>query len=127
MVRTLTSLLLVLVLAGCQSRLKDNRTIDVEAGGINTIRIDGPKYEQKVQIEFTSTNVPVSVYVCLRKDETMVGGAAEVDQLHATALCRTPKGTTGSVEVTVPAKQEFSVMVIGGNKPTSVKLKIVGK
>jgi hypothetical protein len=126
MIRIISFPLLVVVLAGCQSKLRDSRTLDVEIGSINTIHIDGPRYDQKVTVEFTSSDGPVGVYVCLRKDEREVGADADTGHTHPAALGSVARAVSGTIEVSIPAKQEFSIMVFAAGKRTTVSLKITG-
>ncbi len=127
MIRTLFIAISVLALAGCQSKLKDSRTLIVEPAGINTVYIDGPKYDQKVTVEFSSSECPVSVFVCLKQNEQSVGAAADVGQLHADLLGSVQKATSGTIDLSIPAKQDFAVLVMEAKKRTTVTLKLTGK
>lgn len=116
----------VLAMAGCQSRLKQTRTAVVKAGESRQIYVDGPTYEQKVGIDFTASN-PVSVYVCLKKDEGKVADAADRGQSAPGVLASAMKSTGQSLEVTVPKKEEFVLIFVGGTKDADLTVTIAGK
>lgn len=112
---------------GCQSRLKYDTAFDIDAAAGRTCFIDGPSKDQTVAVQFTSAAEPVNVFVCLKKDEPAVAILAETGKAGPGVLGHAVKQTSGSLEVAIPAKQDFAVIVSTAGKKTSVSLKIVGK
>ena len=123
-----TAIFIMLVtLAGCQTKLKDSRTLDVEPASHNSVYVDAPKYDQKVTVDFTSSNGPVTVCVCLSSDEKKVVLSGNISPTNKMVLGCAQDTAMGTIVVTAPANQEFAVLVFGMNKPTKVALKINGK
>jgi hypothetical protein len=118
---------LVFALAGCQSRLKFDKVVEVPAGDQHMCYVEGPTKDQKVAVEFTSGQ-PVSVYVCLIKDESTVAPMARTGKSGPGVLASAVKQEAGTLECDIPAKKEFVVIVTAPEgKAASVSLKIKGK
>jgi hypothetical protein len=122
----LTSCVLLLALTGCQ-RVNEERTLSVELNDVKAVTIEAPKREQRLAVTATAA-VPIDVYVVLEKDRSAVEEAlqkgARPDKLLASQL----KVEQASLEATVPAQNEYSVLVRStSGKKADVKLKITGK
>ncbi|MBX7103210.1 MAG: hypothetical protein K1X57_03970 [Gemmataceae bacterium] len=118
---------LVFAMAGCQSRLKFERVVEVPAGEQHMCYVEGPTKDQKVAVEFKSGQA-VNVYVCLMKDESTVAPLARTGKSGPGVLASAMKQEAGSLEFDVPAKKEFVVIVAAPDgKAATVTLKIQGK
>jgi hypothetical protein len=115
------------LIAGCQSRLSFETTRKLDPGQVINFSVDSPRYDQKVAVEFSADN-EVGVYVCLEKDRDSVDDALiSVAKKMPEILGSNPKAKSGTVEVTVPAKERFYVFLAGAAKPTTVTVKVTGK
>ena len=119
--------IVLVVLIGCRTKLKDSRILDVAPADLVSVYVDAPKYDQKVTVEFSSSNGPVSVCVCVSSNERKVIASLDISTNNKMVLGSAQEAATGTIEVTVPANQEFAVLVFGLSKPTKVALKINGK
>jgi len=119
---------IVLAIMGCQSRLNRDLNSEVEAGDTNIITVDAPRYDQKVVVEFSSSDGPISVYVGLKKNEDAINKAALSSKAGADVIAKSEKTPSGSLEVNIPAKEEFIIVVQShAMKKTTVTTKIRGK
>ncbi|MFO0808429.1 MAG: hypothetical protein U0746_07385 [Gemmataceae bacterium] len=109
----------LVLLVGCQSRLKYERAFAVGPGDSNKSIIDGPKYDQKVTVTLTTTG-PVDLDVYLAKD-------AVQDGKPKTLLGSLTQSSGGQLDVQVPAKQEFIVEVSNARKEAKCTVKVEGK
>lgn len=93
---------------------------------IESFEFDGPRYDQKVVLTAESDG-PVTIHVFLKKDRDAVEKALELGQKSDKVLGTMNGDNGGSMEVSVPAKQETIVRVESGKKPINVKVKVQGK
>lgn len=114
------------LLAGCQSRLTDNRSLTVAAAETTTITIDAPKYDQLVTVAVTSDQ-PVHVAVYLKKDQAAVDAALDGGKKSDLVLASKSGVTSDKLEFKVPAKQEFIVRFDAVGKAANVQVKTQGK
>jgi hypothetical protein len=120
--------LALLVVAGCQ-RLNLEKTVEVTPTEVKIITIDGPTKEQKVNVDFTTTDAEVNVYVCLDEDKKAVeehvvnNRTIDENKLLAKSLLK----KSGTLEVTIPARKDFVVLVGSTGKKSKVTVKVVGK
>lgn len=133
--RTLTVLcatgILMSMSSGCGQRLNLEKTITVEPGGVRApFIVDAPKSEQKVTVEVSSAEVPVTVQVVTVKDRAKFEKAMEDNNLGPdtmTVLSKKEKIKEDTVEAPIPAGQEFAVLVFGGSKSATVKVKLTAR
>ena len=95
---------LVLLAAGCQSRLSFDRTFRVEPGAVYTFEIDPPRYEQKMSISI-ETDAPVRVDVYLKRDAEAVEKDLTLKQKSDKTIGSWTGDKSGTLEVTVAAHQ----------------------
>jgi hypothetical protein len=117
--------LVPLALAGCQSRLNDQRTINIDSGKDSFITLDAPRYDQTVSVT-VSADVPVDVYLFLEKDQAEVDRDVTLGKQSSKVLAAKEKVQNDSLEGKVPAKQK-PVLMIRSTKSGTATLKIVGK
>jgi hypothetical protein len=112
----------VLALAGC-SKIHEKREFSLELGGMNSLVITAPLSEQKVKVILTADQ-PVNIYVMLDKDFPQ--GKEDVDlETLKTGILGTEKNTKdATLDVTVPAKEKFRIVVGGATKKTNVTVKV---
>jgi hypothetical protein len=124
----------LLVLLGCQ-KLHQESTLSLEPGETKVLHIDGPRGEQKVNVAATAAGSPVDIYVILAEtpegaiklatDKGLATGGTLAD-----ALASKPAAEEAILDVTIPAKKAFAVVVVNpfkAAKKTEVKLKVTGK
>jgi hypothetical protein len=120
-------LCLTLSLTGCNRALHYDKTLSMGPGDVKSFSVDPPRSEQKVTITFTSSAVPVSVYVALEKDLETASKAIENYKQPDGILAKQEKAREGSIEAVIPAKSGFGVIVAGAANDTSVQVKLTGK
>ena len=95
---------------GCSSKVRHNETVKLAAGDTKTFTIDGPKKEQKVKIEVTSSaNISIDVILEKDKGKKPLDGKLNVKEY--------------TFEATIPAGEAFSV-IINANKEAEVTVRI---
>ena len=112
--------------AGCQSRLKIEKTITLDVGQISTIEIDPPRYDQTIAVTVMA-DVPVDVFVYLTKNQDAADRDIDLAKKSDLILGSAEKVERGSVEARVPAKEKATVMIRSGTKGGSAKVVIVVK
>jgi hypothetical protein len=132
MARRMTAVACVLsalLLAGCQRTLYDKAVTIDGVTFVHDVDVDAPTREQKVAVEFSSPGVPVDVWVVLTEKKPAVKnklmGRMRPDD--ADVLGGKEQSESGTVEATVPAGKEYTVLVGRASKKTEVKLKVMGK
>lgn len=123
---TWLALAVPIAFSGCQSKLAAEKTYQLKPAQIEAFEFDGPRYDQKVVLTAESDG-PVTVHVFLKKDRDAVEKALELGQKSDKVLGTMTGDNGGSMEVSVPAKQEAIVRVESGKKPINVKVKVQGK
>src|SRR5436305_2106537 len=94
------------LVAGCQSRLSEQRTFTVDAARMKLFEIDGPKYDRTVTLTLTADQ-PVDLDVYLKRD-------ADADRGPKAKLGALAKSSGGSLDVRVPAGEVFVIEVNAG-------------
>lgn len=123
---TWLALAVPIALSGCQSKLNAEKIYQMKPAQIESFEFDGPRYDQKVVLTAESDG-PVTIHVFLKKDRDAVEKALELGQKSDKVLGTMTGDNGGSMEVSVPAKQETIVRVESGKKPINVKVKVQGK
>jgi len=114
------TLLVVFLLAGC-SKVHDVKTITLKPGETNIFEVDAPKRDQKVRVVVTSAE-PISVAIALTKD---IGGQEVTSVSDLKTTLELKKGVKQeTIEVTIPAKEKYTVIVSDALKSTDVTVKI---
>jgi hypothetical protein len=117
---------LMLLMAGCQSRLNFDRSMRVEAGKEYTLDIDPPRYDQKVSVTI-ETDAPVKAHVYLKKDAEAAEKDLNLKSKSDKVLGEWTGDKSGTIEVAVPAHQIAIVRIEATGKAANVKVKVVGK
>jgi hypothetical protein len=102
--------LVLLVAAGCGSRLHYEKTVELAPGTLPLV-IDGPSRDQKVVVKASAPGTPLTVYCYLKKDENEAERAAFLNKASDKILAKSDKGEEAALECTVPAGQEFVVLL----------------
>src|SRR5262249_3212907 len=111
--------------AGCQKKLSDDRTIQVEPGEEKLIIADPASRDQGVSVSWNSTGTPVSVYLFLEKDQQAASEAIMLSKASSKLLAKKEQADTGTLEAQVPAGEKLTVMVTS-RKQAKVGVKILG-
>jgi hypothetical protein len=119
-------MLVALVPLGCQSKLNVQNSYKIDSGGIQTLTLDAPRYDQKMTVTVT-TDAPVNVQVYLQEDAGTVEKDLTTKQKSDKVLANWKGDSTGTLEATVPAKKSAVVRVEAAGKPANVTVKVVGK
>ena len=117
-----------LVGAGCKQRLNSESTLTVGPGEVQSKIVDAPRADQQVTVTVSSPGAPVSAYLVLEKNRQAAQDALLSGKAPANVLDGKDKTEDATLQGTVPAKEEFAVLVNnGGSKPAQVKVKITGR
>jgi hypothetical protein len=127
-IATCAACALLLAVAGCASEVHFQDTKDISITNEFTHIVSAPTSTQKVRVEVTATDAPVNVYVMLEKDaektEDEIGVIKKGAKLPEAVLGHALETKDATLEVTIPAKQEYRVLVTVVTKPTRVTVKI---
>ena len=117
---------LILLLAGCQSRLDADKSFRVDSGSSQSFEIDPPRFEQKVALTI-ETDAPVTVHVFLKKDAEAVEKDLTLKQKSDKTIANWSGDGKGSLEATIPAHDIAMVRIESAMKPANVKVHVQGK
>jgi hypothetical protein len=123
---TLAGLLVLAGTAGCQSKLKFEKTVQVDSGQQRSFPIDAPRYDQTVVVTLTA-DVPIDVYVYLEKNEAAAEKSMTFGKPSDVFLASKTNTKSETIDVKVPAKERAVITISGRNKPGTVSLSVVGK
>lgn len=118
---------LALIATGCNRALHFENTISMGPGDVKEFSVDPPRSEQKVTIAFASSTVPVRVYVTLANNLESASKAIQNYKTPEGILGKQENAKEGSIDVVIPAKTPFGVIVAGAIKDTTVQFKMNGK
>ena len=119
-------LLLLLAVAGCRTKLNQEKVVTVEAGDGSGLTIEAIKNAQTVKIAATANSGTFNVYCYLAKDKAEVennsyGGKAAPKLLDS----KLKVINQAELSANVPANEEAVVMITSGDgKKAEVKLKV---
>ena len=118
----LAPILFVCALAGC-SKIHDVRQFSVDATESKTFKISPPVSEQKLKVAMTSDQ-PVNVWVVLKKD--VPPGKEDFDPatMKTGVLASSQMTKDANLDVTVPAQEEYWIIVNGAIKKATGTIKI---
>jgi hypothetical protein len=117
---------LVLLLAGCQSRLNADKSYRIDAGSSQSFEIDPPRYEQKIALTI-ETDAPVTVHVFLKKDADAVEKDLTLKKKSDNTLAMWSGDGKGTLDATVPAHEIAVVRIEAAAKPANVKAHVQGR
>jgi hypothetical protein len=116
----------LLALTGCQ-RLNDERTVHVPAAGFLGIEYSAPRYGQKLQIQIRSPGAPVSVYLVREEDREAAESQIAIEKAPASPLASKEKAEDINLEVEVPAKTAYAVLICAHKKDADVHVQVKGR
>lgn len=118
-----------LVLSGCGQPLSIDKKVTLEAGDITgAALVDAPKSQQKIKVEFTSSESPINVYVVLGSDEKAIFRELEKIPVKMADLVASKEKSKGdTLEATIPAGKDYGIYLSGASKKTEVTLKVTGR
>ena len=122
MTTRLIPLLALCLFVGC-SKIHEERSFTVEAGGSHSLQITAPLSEQKVKVVMTSTE-PVNVYVLLDKHVPEGKDDFDADALKEGVLAKEKAKKEATLTATIPAKEKYRVYVNGAAKSANVTVKV---
>jgi hypothetical protein len=117
----LIPLVAILAVAGC-SKIHEEKSFTLEAGGSHSLDISAPLSEQKVKVALTSDE-PVNIYVLLSKS---VEGKTDFDPdtMKEGVLAKEKNIKSATLTATVPAKEKYLIYVDGATKKANVSVKV---
>jgi hypothetical protein len=118
---------LAVMLASCNRSLRYEKTISLGPGDVQSFEVDAPRGEQKVTVSFTSSKVPVNVFVALAASLQSASKDVQNFQKPQGVLGKLENAKEGSIDVVIPAKTGFGVIVAGAKNDTEVQFKMAGK
>jgi hypothetical protein len=100
------------------------KTYRSDPGDVNTLIIDGPKRDQDVTINFTSTG-PIDIYLAREKD---INEALETIAAPKVFLAKSENQKKGTLTAKVPAQSAYGVAILNArNRGTEVTVKVERK
>ena len=116
------ALIVLIPLAGC-SKIHEQRSFTIDAGGSHSLQITAPLSEQKLAVVLTSDQ-PVNIWVIL--DKSIPEGKDDFDPetLKDGVVAKEKGKTEATLSATIPAKEKFRIYVDGVKKKASVTVKI---
>lgn len=118
---------LALVIGGCNRTLHYDKTVTLGPGDVQSFSVDAPRGEQKVTVSFTSSKAPVNVFVALATNLENASKEVQNYKKPQAVLGALENAKEGSIDVVIPAKAAFGVIVAGAIKDTEVQFKMNGK
>jgi hypothetical protein len=120
--------LVLLTLVGCQ-RLNVDKKISLAPNEVQDIIIDAPKSQQQVKVVVNSSASPVDVYVVLEEAQNAVKAKLLENKRPdpSKVLASELAAESATVEATIPAKNEFRILLTGAKKATDVQVKVTGR
>lgn len=116
----------VVLLSGCQQKVNEQRSLKLEGGDIQAIRIGAPDREQEVTVSVNASGSAVDVYVAPDKEAVNDKGEALVPK-NPIASEKKVQGEK-TLKAKIPAKTPYAVIVNNPvGKEANVSLKIEGK
>lgn len=106
--------LLVLVVAGCEAKLRDTRTVEVDPAGQVVIPIDAKPSDRTLKVTARAEGGPIEVYVYLKKDDERANENiyAKKNELF---LARKVNVQEADLSALVPANEEVLVVLMCAN------------
>ena len=112
----------IIVLAGC-SKIHEKREFSIDPASYHSLEITAPLSEQKVKVTLTSDQ-PVNIYVLLDKDFPKGKEDFDPETLKTGLLGSQKSAKDATLDVTIPAKEKYRIVVSGANKKANVTVKI---
>lgn len=113
-------------LSGCQQKVNEQRTLKLEGGDIQAVRIGAPDREQEVTVSVNASGSAVDVYVAPDKEAVNDKGEALIPK-NVIAHEKKVLGEK-TLKAKIPAKTPYAVIVNNPvGKEATVTLKIEGK
>jgi hypothetical protein len=122
----LVPVLTLACLAGCNTKVKYEKTDSLDPFESRVYSVEGPAKDQKVKVEITSTESEITYWVVLDKDKPKDLETLDASTKIPNALSTGSNKKAETVEVTIPGKQPFSVIIAGAKKKTTITVKING-
>lgn len=118
--------LLLLALAGCQRPVSEDKSLTLQPGDIvQPAIVPAPRGEQKVRVEVTASE-PIDVDVALEEQKEPIMSALRTDKRPdaAKTLKSQPQTKSATLDVTIPAGKEYTVILSGARKKSDVRVKV---
>ncbi len=115
--------LLVLMVAGCEAKLRDTRSFEVKPGDAGKeYRVDPKASERVLKVTATAEGGPIEVYVYLSKDRDVAENSILAKKDEG-ILAKAVKVQEAELTATIPANEEAAVVVTTGDiKSANVQL-----
>jgi|SRR5262245_36364777 hypothetical protein len=117
---------LSLLLAGCGQRVSVEKIVTVDVGDVKApIILDGPKSDQKIKVEFNSTDSPVTAQIIVGKDGNAIANELQKPApANLDVKAKMENAKDGILETVIPAGKDYGVYLSGATKKTSVVVKV---
>jgi hypothetical protein len=125
--RCLAGLGLLAIVSGCGQPINVEKTVSMQpAQHYAPILVDGPKRDQKITVEFTSSDVPIDVYIVLGKDETVILRELDKAKPKVDSLASKLGSKGDTLTATIAAGKDYGVYLTNAAKKTNVTVKLKG-
>src|SRR5258707_1337325 len=98
---------LTLMIGGCNRPLHYDKIVSLAPGDVREFNVDAPRGEQKVTVSFTSSKVPVNVFVALASNLESASKDLQNYKEPQGVLGKLENAQEGSIDVVIPAKTTF--------------------
>ena len=117
---------LIGLLFGCGQRVNVEKIVTLEVGLVQApIILDGPKSDQKIKVEFNSTDGPITAQIIVGKDGNAIANELQKPSpANLDVKAKMEKAKDGILEATIPAGKDYGVYLSGATKKTSVVVKV---
>lgn len=114
------------LLSGCGQRISVEKTVGLDVGEVQApIVLDGPKSDQKIRVDFVSTDATLTARIVIGKDEKAIAAALQNPMPAGLDIKAEAKNVKdGTLEATIPSGKDYGVYLSGAAKKTSVVVKL---
>lgn len=125
-IKPAAGLCLTVLLVGCGQRVNVEKIVTVDVGDVKApIILDGPKSDQRIKVEFNSTDSPVTAQIIVGKDGNAIANELQKPApANLDVKAKSDNAKDGFLEATIPAGKDYGVYLSGATKKTSVVVKV---
>ena len=113
-------------LLGCGQRVNMDKTVGLDVGDVKApLVLTGPSSDQKIRVDFVSTDAPVTARIIVGKDENAIAAALQNPTPAGLDIKAEAKNVKdGVLEATIPSGKDYGLYLSGATKKTSVVVKL---
>jgi hypothetical protein len=120
-------LVCLLTAAGCRSRVNHEWNAQLDVGDVKSVSLNAPAANTKIRVEINATGAPVNAWVMLERDSQAAQDRLLNFQKPEKVLGGKEKVQQEVIEVTIPEKTGFTVMLGSTGKAAQATVKITSQ